>query len=318
VAEETRPREQPAGAGAGASIDGAAAARDGAGADAGFSPETGPGPFDRDTAVEQISADGPQRVFAATVADGWKAGRGPHGGYLAAMLMRTLIASVADAERAPRSMTTHFARAPEPGPVQITTTVERAGRSLSTLSARMEQEGKLIALVLSAFSRAWSGPEIAEEPIPDVPPPDAERVPGRMRVLGAPPFTQHIVLQPRLGGVPFSGGEEAMEIGGWVGLAEARPLDALAIAFYADALIPSPFTRTRGPAPAPTIDLTVHFRTALTPARGVGQHELCLVRMRASTIHEGFFEEDGTIWAEDGTLLAHSRQLAILLDRPMG
>jgi hypothetical protein len=30
-------------------------------------------------------------------------------------------------------------------------------------------------------------------------------------------------------------------------------------------------------------------------------------------IHEGFFELDGVIWAGDGTVLAHSRQLAILM-----
>ena len=35
-------------------------------------------------------------VFAAEVAPDWRAGRGPHGGYLAAMLLRALIETVAD------------------------------------------------------------------------------------------------------------------------------------------------------------------------------------------------------------------------------
>ena len=71
--------------------------------------------------------------FAAEVSPDWRAGRGPHGGYLAAMLLRALIETVADPLRAPRSLTIHYARAPEPGPVTIATTIERAGRSLSTL-----------------------------------------------------------------------------------------------------------------------------------------------------------------------------------------
>src|SRR5207249_2980932 len=99
-------------------------------------------------------------------------------------------------------------------PVTIATTIEREGRSLSTLSARMEQSGKLIALVLAAFSRSWSGPEIAEEPMPAVAGPDEVRIAGAMRTLGAPQFTEHVVLQRRLGGVPFGGSGEPMEAGG--------------------------------------------------------------------------------------------------------
>jgi acyl-CoA thioesterase len=269
------------------------------------------GKLARDSAVEGGSGSGPERVFSATVSPDWRAGRGPHGGYISAMLMNALLASVEDPERAARSLTIHFARAPEPGPVQITTMLEREGRSLSTLSARMEQRGELIALVLAAFSRAWSGPEYAEEPLPDVAPPDAERVAGPP-VPGAPPFTEHLVLQRRIGH-PFAGDDEPMEVGGWLGLAEPEPLDAATIAFFADALIPAPFTRTRAAGPAPTVDLTVHFAVRLPLAQDPGQSELCFARTSTHVIHEGFFVEDGMIWARDGTLLAKSRQLAILL-----
>ena len=136
--------------------------------------------FDRDTAVRRRPPDGLDRLAADGDGDGassvvatpaatalfdadvsprdWRAGRGPHGGYLAAMLLRALTETVADAQRAPRSLTIHYARAPEPGPVEIHTAIERAGRSLSTLSARMEQDGKLMALALAAFSVPWHAP----------------------------------------------------------------------------------------------------------------------------------------------------------------
>ena len=114
-------------------------------------------------------------MFGAEVAPDWRAGRGPHGGYLAAMLLRALIESVADATRAPRSLTIHYARAPEPGPVRITTTIERQGRSLSTLSARMQQGEQLIALALAAFSVPWGEPEISDVVMPTVEPPDPSR-----------------------------------------------------------------------------------------------------------------------------------------------
>jgi acyl-CoA thioesterase len=41
--------------------------------------------------------------------------------------------------------------------------------------------------------------------------------------------------------------------------------------------------------------------------------EPVLARFSSKTSHGGFFEEDGEIWAPDGTLLAQSRQLALLV-----
>ncbi len=107
-----------------------------------------------------------------------------------------------------------------------------------------------------------------------------------------------------------------MQIGSWMGLAEARPLDAPALAFFSDGLIPSPFMATGEPAAAPTIDLTVHFRASLPRGPEPDPHELCYVQVSSQLIQEGFFEEDGVIWATDGTVLAQSRQLAILLPDP--
>ncbi len=285
------------------------------------------GTFDADTAVRELRRTGggeqPAEVeLAADVSPDWRAGRGPHGGYLAAMLLRALIATMADPQRAPRSLTIHYARAPEPGPVSILARIERQGRSLSTLSARMEQEGKLIALALAAFSVPWSAPEVLELPMPDVAPPDPQQQAGAPLFKHAPPFTRHIVVQPRIGAVPFTGSEEPMEIGSWLGLAEPRAIDAISLAFFSDALFSPPFIRLREPATTPTVDLTVHFRKALTAAAApIGndarvQHaegELCFARFRSGLIQDGFFEEDGVIWAADGTVLAQSRQLGIVM-----
>jgi hypothetical protein len=64
---------------------------------------------------------------------------------------------------------------------------------------------------------------------------------------------------------------------------------------------------------SPTIDLTIHFRVPMPRAPDPDPDELCLARFRTRLVHEGFFDEDGVIWAKDGTVLAQSRQLAILL-----
>ena len=277
-----------------------------------------PGSFERDTSVQRQASSASGSVFAAEVSPDWRAGRGPHGGYLAAMLLRALIETVADASRAPRSLTVHYARAPEPGPVSITTVIERSGRSLSTLSARMERDGSLCALALAAFSVPWDSPEIAEIRMPDVAPPEERREAGTLRAVGAPPVTSHLVFQQRIGALPSAGSEQPMEIAGWLGLAEERPLDALSLAFFCDALFPPVLVRLTQPALCPTVDLTIHFRAPPALTRTQDAADLCFARFRAGVVHEGFFEEDGAIWSADGSLLAQSRQLGILMPRPNG
>jgi acyl-CoA thioesterase len=282
--------------------------------------------FDRDTAVRELSRDGDDgrgaggAIFAADISPDWRAGRGPHGGYLAAIILRALVETVAEPTRAPRSLTIHYARAPKPGRATIATTIERAGRSLSTLSARVEQDGSLVALALAAFSLPWSAAtELAELPMPDVAPPEPRGEPGLPLFDGAPPFTRQLVLQPRIGAIPFTGSSEPMEIGAWLGLSEPRAIDALSLAFFSDSLFSPPFVRMTTRATSPTIDLTVHFRgESRTAAAGADADELCFARFRTGVVHEGFFEEDGAIWSADGTLLAQSRQLAILMALPIG
>jgi acyl-CoA thioesterase len=253
--------------------------------------------------------------FDADISRNWRAGRGPHGGYLAAMLLRALIETVEDPLRSPRSLTIHYARAPHSGPVKVHTVIERQGRSLSTLSARIEQDGVLIALALAAFSVPWAAREIAELPMPAVAPRDPERE-SRLLFKGAPEFTRHLVLQPRIGAIPFTGSEEPMEIGGWLGLAEPRPIDALSLAFFSDALFSPPFIRLTEAATTPTIDLTIHFRTPMPRDAEPDPEELCFARFRSGLVHEGLFEEDGVIWAADGSVLAQSRQLGIVMPLP--
>jgi acyl-coenzyme A thioesterase PaaI-like protein len=269
----------------------------------------------RDGASAPVATATTAALFDADVSPDWRAGRGPHGGYLAAMLLRALTETVADAQRAPRSLTIHYARAPEPGPVEIHTAIERAGRSLSTLSARMEQDGRLMALALAAFSVPWHAPEISDLPLPEVEPAeprvDGPRPPHAM----APPFASHMEFQPRMGTRPFTGTQAPMEVGGWLALAEPRALDALALAFFSDALFSPPFIRLSEPAVTPTIDLTIHFRASVAPERdgGLETAEHCFARFRSTVVHEGFFEEDGVIWGADGRVLLHSRQLALVM-----
>ena len=114
-------------------------------------------------------------------------------------------------------------------------------------------------------------------------------------------------MQHRFGAAPWTSADRGL-VGGWLGLLEDRPVDELAIAILADAWFPAPWPRLKALAPAPTIDLTIHFRAPLPLP-----DSLLLGRFESRLVRDGFFEEDGELWAPDGQLVAQSRQLGLLL-----
>src|SRR3954447_4065298 len=266
--------------------------------------------FDRDTSVSEIEAG----VFEGHVNRDWWIVFGPNGGFLAAMLVRAMAAAVDDPPRAPRSLTIHYTTAPAEGSVRIATTIERAGRSLTTVSARMEQAGRLIALAIGAFSRERiAAVEFSEAAAPEVPAPEA--VPLMTMAGTPPPFTRQWEIRPAIGTPPFSGSGGSTLTGGWIrplnmvgdGSPGPDPIDAALVAQLADAWLPAVFTRLTEPNAVPTIDLTIHFRADLPlPA------DYVLVTFESRLSQGGFVEEDGAIWTRDGRLVAHSRQLALL------
>jgi acyl-CoA thioesterase len=147
--------------------------------------------------------------------------------------------------------------------------------------------------------------------MPEVKPPETcEQVwsdPG-----SSAPFRERFDTRPAIGAAPFEGARQALG-GGWIRAAEPRVPDALLIATMTDAWPPSLMSRFasheewRG---APTIDLTVHFRSPL-PESARKPDTFLLGVYRTREVRGGFMEEDGEIWTRDGTLLAQSRQLAV-------
>lgn len=261
--------------------------------------------FDADTAVEPIG----EGRFAARIDGSWWIVRGPNGGYVAALILRALAETVGDPARAPRSLTVHYLAPPVEGPVEIHTSVERTGRSLSTLTARLVQDGRTMAIALAAFATARETVSFSEKVMPTVPPPEACARRVTPEGLG-PPAMVHWDQRFALGSLPMSGGEALT--GGWIAPAEPRPLDALLVAAMMDAWVPPIFCRVTEPMGVPTVDLTIHFRTALPP-EGVADGAHLLARFRSEVAADGYLVEDGELWSPDGVLLAESRQLAVVI-----
>ena len=278
--------------------------------------QPGQAEFDRAIAVQALG-DG---RYGAVVDPGWGAPMGPNGGYLAAIAVRALEAELDPAgERRIRSLTCHFLRRPAEAPIELRVEAVRSGRRMSFGRLSGFQDGREVLSAMAAFSVPGL-PEVAAwaPAMPDAGPPPSrdgdwaawdDRMPALMR---------RVRIAPRIGGTLFSGRElapgEAPATGGWIELREPRGVDSAFVALCTDVWWPPALEPLTSPAGAPTVDLTVHFRADLPPA-GLPDQPL-LGRFSTSAAAGGFIEEDGVVFAADGTLLAHSRQLALFV--PLG
>jgi len=261
--------------------------------------------FDRDTRVIR-SADG---AFEARIDPGWWILAGPNGGYVAAILLRAMEAAVGDAERAPRSITIHYTAPPARGAARIETQVERTGRSLTTVTARMWQDDRILCVGVAAFSKPRASLEFDHTRAPQVAPPEACE-PMQAVIEIHKRYEQRWAIAAR----PWSNADEAHS-GGWIRLREPRIADATLIAAYTDAFPPAVLSLAAEAGiggPIPTVDLTIHFREAL-PLPAARPQDFTLALFRSRRARSGFVEEDGEIWSAEGVLLAQSRQLALVL-----
>jgi acyl-CoA thioesterase len=264
--------------------------------------------FDRDTEPHPLGGG----AYGVRVERAWWVVRGPNGGYVAALLVRALEHAVGDPLRPLRSLTVHYLRPPAEGEARIDTTIERAGRTVTTTSARLFQGGKLQAIALAAFARTSASVEMHHALPPEVAPPEACPARGGSGIPIHEQFEQRVAIGP----LPLMGPRtREARTGGWLRLVEPRPLDAALLVAYADSWPPSVFTSSEvppSPGGIPTVDLTVHVRTPL-PIPGMRPEDPVLVSFRTREVSQGLLEEDGEIWSRDGRLIAHSRQLALML-----
>jgi acyl-CoA thioesterase len=225
-------------------------------------------------------------------------------------MLRSMLLSIADLERTPRSLALHYLRAPAEGAIEIETAVERSGRTLTTLTGRMIQGGKVTTLAVGTFGRASLDYDFQDIEPPKVGPPEAHAL-GESN--GVVPMGGRLEMRPAIGGMPWQGSDRALT-GGWMRLKGDREPDALMLVTLADAWFPPIFARETGGAFAgavPTIDLTMHFRAAF-PLPASGPADWYLGRFESTAARQGYIEESGELWSQDGVLLLQCRQLALL------
>ena len=255
--------------------------------------------FDADTQVEATGAG----EYAGAVSDRWHALAGPNGGYLLAMCLQALREDMPHPD--PLVVSAYYLRPAQVGPASMRTESIRAGRRTSTGQVAMLQEGRERVRALATFGdldRSGSRRLLLDEP-PVLPPPEdcGDFVRGAIqRVSIADRIDYRFAQMPGwVHGKP--GGEQQMEF--WMRLRDGREPDLLTLPLMVDAA--PPVVLDFEVTDSATVELTVQLRAR--PAPG-----WLACRVSTSAVLNGLHDEDFAIWDSTGTLVAQSRQLAVL------
>lgn len=256
--------------------------------------------FDQGVAVRTLGAG----RYGGEIDPGWNIGNAPNGGYLLSIALAAIAAEVPHPH--PLAVSAHYVSRTEPGAAEVAVTVVRIGRTTSTASATIEQDGAPRVLATATYGDLDDahGPTSIQAERPEFPPPEA-----CIRAAGpnAPPFMQRFDLRltPETASWAVTKPSGVAEAAGWIRFADGREPDPACLPLMADAFPPTIFNVLQT-LWVPTIQLTVHVRGRPRPG-------WLQARFRTRYLIDGHLEEDGEIWDSSGRLVALSRQLARVL-----
>jgi acyl-CoA thioesterase len=261
--------------------------------------------FDDETALEH-TGDG---LWLGHLSPAWNIGENPNGGYLVSFALNALSQSLPHPD--PVSVTTHYLRPGSPGvDCEIKVDVIRTGRSISTARATLSQDGKERLVVMAAFAdlgvSVGIDTDISLRP-PVIPAPDdCMQRSGELQDIELGIASRlDVRLDPALA---RPGEVGSPEMGGWVRFKDGREPDARSLLLFADGFPPSPLGLLGEIGWVPTIELTVHVRRRPRPG-------FIQAHFKSDDLADGRLIESGHLWDSEGSLVAVSRQLGLVVPR---
>ena len=257
------------------------------------------------SAVTALAEGAPGR-FTGDVHPDWTIAGKPNGGYLLAMLGRAAV-HVGPHQHV-IAASAHFLHPPEPGTVELTAEVLRAGRTASQVRTRMSQGGRpcvealVTASVLDAATRPhWSA---------GVPEPGTATFADSVRLPPTSPsgfevaIMRHVDLRIEPGSLGFAAGTPTGrgELRGWLALPDDEPFDTLSLLYALDSFPPATFDVELS-GWVPTLELTTYVRAL--PAPGPLR-----VLQRAHLVDAQRVDESCWVWDSTGRPVASGTQLA--------
>lgn len=252
-------------------------------------------------------------TYQRTNDDSWLGYPGLFGGYVNALALQACALEMGDPGREPRTLTVHFLRRFPVGEMRVETNIERAGASVTVVSARIFCGDTLCGFATTTFARQRESLDFIDLEMPPVPP-GAEFDPSAPLSGDLPfPFRDNLRMWDVYDGVltgqassPSNPPSPLSHSGGWALPAGEERIDERFLVAVADGFTPVFYRKLSAPMMAGTMEFTAYFRSS--PSRiAVGEPVLAVLTTAAS-LH-GYVEEDCNIWSPQGELLLQSRQL---------
>lgn len=249
---------------------------------------------------------GEDGLLHGEIDESWGQGRALFGGIQAAVLVRALETALADPSRQLRTLSVGFCRAAAAGAIAAEARLERDGKYVSHLSARLLQGGEVVATSLAVYARDRDDALVIDDAAPpELPPPEELTAAGPHPFI--PAFVRHFDMRFVPGTAPYSGSAVA-EARGWVRFAEREPLDAAAFAALLDVWPPAVLTTLAPPRSSASVDLRYDILQPL-PIEGAHVDDFYAFRCRILHWRAGHGIDEGELWTRDGRPVARIRQL---------
>jgi acyl-CoA thioesterase len=242
--------------------------------------------------------------FEALLPEEWVALQGVHGGFVAALAVRAVEATLGDPSRTLRAATFGFLRGLRPELATFHVEEIRVGRALATFHVSVTQDdGPPSIIARCHLSPRWDGAAFSDLVPPALSPP-ADAV--RLTIPGGAGHVHHLPTLVHPATTMFAGATQARWLA-WTRPSDPDPIDAAWLTMLGDYFPPAVCVAMTGPSRAVTIEYAIQIHTSTFPVP-LGPDERLTCAMHASHAAEGFAIEDGSIWGPDGTLLATTRQ----------
>ena len=230
---------------------------------------------------------------------------GPYGGWIAALMLKTVLHDLENSHFEPVAFTVDFMKAPKEGEIILKRKCDRSGRTAAFWRVDLEMpDGTPCARALLTLAPHRETLVFSKTEMPDVP--DAASIePFQTSML--PVKWAHLYETRVVKGAIGTVTPDAHSLV-WVRDADKRPLDHVSLAAISDSPFPRLFLATGRPSNISTITMTIYFHAPLQELQQIGSN-LILADARCERSVGGFYDQHTSFYSSSGELVAVSQQM---------